>query len=208
MAGKKGRSGRPKGSKTKKRNVGGLQKAEVTRPDALAGSQPGGAGYPAADPFDSIQRELSAAQPQAAAGQPSAEAPAPEKIEAPRALIETLWRGIYGAEDYFARLYLGLDERFKGFSYSDELIAAHVEPSCELARKYIPPDVLKTVTEKTPEIMLAFAFAEGQARFFRNIQAAKREIQQARHSAAPQPTKAAPAASAAPTDAYPTRDQI
>ncbi len=196
MAGKKGRSGRPKKNKMKNEPIKpAAPPVESQKPTVLP--SPG-------DNLNRIEQEIGNKMAEVAAqGQPAGtKTPAGEDRKPPERLIRLGWKCIYGMEDAWARASLGLDARYKGIFVDEKLIEAHVEPSAQVIAQYVPEQYWAQLDEKMPLIMLGAAIAEAQMAFFEKIQQLKMELSTNKTPQAAQP------AAKDPATLYPTADQI
>lgn len=178
MAGKKGRSGRPPGAKNKKttENKPKTEKSGQNNFQTSPQNQPVNVIKNQSDPLSMIEREYDAkfsnVEGQSLNGLP----PIQPTVEAPREIISAFWSLFYTAEDAFARKKLGLGNEYAGIFTDAKLIEAHVEPSCRVAVKYLPPDLLNKITQNTPEILLARAIWDSQQMFFKKLAQAQQEL--------------------------------
>lgn len=175
MAGKKGRSGRPR-----KKPV--AFSVDTRRPaPAETGGKTESVEQTNGDPFGRIEAELKAAHPELNAPvDPAAQAAGvgapPAPVQAPENLLRFLLQTLYKAEAAAGCVYLGLPLDHTEIFYEQNLVEAQVDPLCEVVKKHFPPDLLRDLNENSPEIMLGIRIFEAQLSFFGKLSKAKKEI--------------------------------
>lgn len=175
MAGKKGRSGRPR-------------KKPLPQPAAPAisesfGSKNNSVEQTAGDPFGRIEAELKAQHPEAsfvpqAGAEGGAGAPAlpPAKEEAPEEVVRFIAEGFFKIEAGIGAAIIGLDLTESAILYDQELVEKQIDPLCRVFEKHLPPEFLRQLRENSPEIIFGTWFFNYQLSFFTKIQKLKKEL--------------------------------
>lgn len=175
MAGKKGRSGRPRKKPLPQPAAPSISESFASKNNSVEQTT--------GDPFGRIEAELKAQHPEAAFvpqdGQAGAAGvqPLPAlEVQAPENLLRFLMQTLYKAEAAAGCVYLGLPLDHSEIFYDEKLVEAQIDPLCQVVKKHFPPDLLRDLNENSPEIMLGIRIFEAQLSFFGKLSKAKKEI--------------------------------
>lgn len=196
MAGKKGRSGRKKKMKVDIKPV--QQAPEVSAHKSIVENEAG-------DPFKAIETRLNSELPAAVQENAPAQAQEADLInkKMPEKTVRLFWNCVYKLEDGLIRRYLGLGNDVKGIFCDNDLIEAHIQPSCEMLKQYVPAKYWDNLDSKFPAAMLGFSILEAQLSILDKISEIKKE------NKTDNPQKpAAPAAQNNPYSNFPRREGL
>lgn len=197
MAGKKGRSGR----KPKNKKPVHFEPVKIESAAPVEGLN-ASVDNTQADPFRAIEAQLENELPQAQADNPQIIRPGEEK-QPPERIIRLAWGWIYKAEDNVLRGSLGLGAEYKGIFCDEKLIEAHVLPTCEVVKQYVPAEYWADLDKKFPVAALIAAIGEAQLSVFDKIGEIKRDLKLKNSAGRPQAPQSTPKPSADPYSDFP-----